>query len=97
MAKSVRNFSGILDGMCGEFYTKAVQKALGAKVATVNVSRKPGLFDQVASVLCEAKRFTSCIPLGLGSEDDHAWRETDRLSKRRESVVRVNPHKSNEG
>lgn len=52
------------------FYAKAVQAALaraGTGVATVDVTRKPGLFRQVGSALCELGRFTSCVALGLGS------------------------------
>lgn len=66
----------LLDGMGHlgprNFYTKAVQAALaraGASVATVDVSKEPGLFDQVGYVLGEVGRFTSCIALAVGSAD----------------------------
>ena len=72
----------LLDGMGylgpRNFYTEAVNADLaraGAKVATVDVSKKPGVFDQVGHVLSEAGRFTSCIALFVGSANLDAEKE----------------------
>jgi len=54
----------------GAFYAEAVKAALaraGLKVATVDVTKKSGLFEQVGSVLHEVERFTSCIVLAVGA------------------------------
>eukprot|EP00752_Nemacystus_decipiens_P018234 g16362.t1 len=72
----------LLDGLgClgpRNYYTKGAQAALaraGAKVATVDVTKKPGLFHQVGHVLSEAGRFTACIVLNLGADDIEAEEE----------------------
>ena len=72
----------LLDGLgClgpRNFYTKGAQAALaraGVKVATVDVTKKPGLFDQVGHVLSEAGRFSSCVVLNLGAEQIDAEKE----------------------
>lgn len=75
----------LLDGMGylgpGNFFTKAAEAGLartGVKVATVDVSKKPDVaFDQVGYVLSEevTARFTSCIPLVVGSAHVDAEKE----------------------
>lgn len=84
----------LLDGMGvlgpGEFYTKAVKAALaraGTKVATVDVTKKPDLFEQVGSVLCEVGRFTSCIALAVGAGDTEAETEFAESIHFRERLI----------
>lgn len=81
----------LLDGLgClgpRNYYTKGVQAALaraGVKVATVDVTKKPDLFEQVGYVLSEAGRFTSCIVLSLGADTVDAETEfAENMSFRR--------------
>jgi len=54
----------------GEFYSKNVTSALvddGVKVVVINIHKGSSIPEQVALVLSEVDRFTSCIALGWGS------------------------------
>lgn len=84
----------LLDGLGmlgpGQFYTKAVKAALkraGTIVATVDVTKTAGLFQQVGSVLLDSARFTSCIALAVGGADMEAEREFAENIPFREKIV----------
>ena len=84
----------LLDGMGmlgpGQFYAKAVQAALaraGLKVATVDITKKPGLFEQAGSVLHELERFTSCIVLAVGAGGEEEQVEFAENLRFRERLI----------
>lgn len=87
----------LVDGMGmlgpGAFYAKGVKAALaraGLKVATVDVTKKPGLFEQVGSVLHEVERFTSCIVLAVGAGGEEEQVEfSENVSFRKRLVAWV--------
>lgn len=88
----------LLDGMgClgpGSFYAEGVTDALvgaGVKVTTINLYKGNYLPDQVASVLNELDRYTSCIILGWGSGDaeiETAFANSEKFKKTLISWVR---------
>lgn len=74
----------------GQFYMKAVKAALkraGMIVATVDVTKTDGLFQQVGYALLESGRFTSCVALGVGHDDMETEREFAEDLRFRERVI----------